>query len=75
MSVQKIIDNLVPIARRDILRLRIPSLAAIDNRLEELVQEVYGQAYGLGVSAGKQEALKYTPEERERYGRWVAQAE
>ena len=29
-------------------------------------------AYSRGVTAGKLEALQYTPEERERYGRWAA---
>jgi Lar family restriction alleviation protein len=30
-----------------------------------------GDEYGRGVTAGKMEALKYTPEERERYGKWA----
>lgn len=40
-----------------------------------ILADAYADAYGRGVSAGKQEALRYTPEERERYGRWVAQAQ
>lgn len=40
--------------------------------LSETEQQL-GDAYGRGVTAGKLEALQYTPEEQERYGKWVAQ--
>jgi len=33
------------------------------------------EAYSKGVTAGKLEALKYTPEEREAYGKHIAQGE
>lgn len=41
--------------------------------LSAITQAQQGE-YGRGVSAGKQEALKYTPEERDSYGKWTAQA-
>jgi hypothetical protein len=34
------------------------------------IKDQTSEAYGLGVTTGKMEALKYTPEERERYGKW-----
>lgn len=39
------------------------------------LQRARDESYGIGVSAGKLEALQYTPEERERYGKWAAEGE
>lgn len=39
------------------------------------LKEKLKSEYSRGVSAGKQEALKYTPEERDRYGKLVAEYE
>jgi len=43
------------------------------NYMEQSARVRNNTEYGRGVSAGKAEALKYTPEERENYGRWVAE--
>lgn len=37
------------------------------------LQKARDESYGIGVTAGKREGLKYTPEERERYGKWAAE--
>jgi len=42
--------------------------------IKDLHNEQLSEEYGRGVSNGKLEALQYTPEERERYGKWVAQS-
>lgn len=39
--------------------------------IQSAISETSGKAYGRGVTAGKLEALKYTPEERERYRKWI----
>lgn len=41
-------------------------------RILTALESVRSEAYGRGVTAGKLEALQYTPEERERYGRWIS---
>lgn len=50
----------------------IAGLQAIANHIRETEAN---EAYGRGVSVGKKEALCYSPQEREAYGKWVAQNE
>lgn len=42
--------------------------------IQSAIEEAAGGEYGRGVTAGKLEALKYTTDERERYGKWVAES-
>lgn len=39
------------------------------------MNQTSSEDYGRGVAAGKLEALKYTPEEREAYGKHVAESD
>lgn len=58
---------------RQFIAAQQEELAEVTRQLAAAVAEL-AEAYGRGVSAGKTEALAYTPEERERYGRWVAES-
>jgi hypothetical protein len=48
-----------------------PSTTTIAALINQEVAKENGKEYGRGVTAGKLEALKYTPQERQRYGKWA----
>ncbi len=64
----------LPISDVELLITAATTSIELQKKVEELEKQA-GKQYGIGVSAGKVEALKYTPQERENYGKWVALAE